>query len=127
MPMKKPVTLSRSEAAAILADAGKRLALPSRRLFLRQGLSLGALALLTGCDVVDAASAERTLQVVSRWNDRVQAWLFDPARLAQTFPESAITRPFPFNAYYEESDAPVVDPATYRLELGGRIADRRPW
>ena len=36
---------------------------------------------------------------ISYFNDDVQAWLFDPNRLAPTYPESMITRPFPFNAY----------------------------
>jgi DMSO/TMAO reductase YedYZ molybdopterin-dependent catalytic subunit len=53
--------------------------------------------------------------------------LFDPKRLAPTYPESAITHPFPFNAYYREDEAPIVDGETYRLELAGLIRDRRPW
>ena len=66
----------------------------------------GALAVLTGCDIIDGPSAENALRIVSRFNDRVQAWLFNPNRLAPTYPESAITRPFPFNAYYDEQAAP---------------------
>lgn len=98
-----------------------------RRLFLRQTLSLGALTLLTGCDLTNRESVDKALRAVSRWNDRVQAWLFDPDRLAPTYPESAITQPFPFNAFYSAAEAPVVDPATYRLQLGGLIRDKRPW
>jgi DMSO/TMAO reductase YedYZ molybdopterin-dependent catalytic subunit len=98
-----------------------------RRLFLKQTLSLGALALLTGCDPTSGESVDRALRTVSRWNDRVQAWLFDPNWLAPTYPESAITQPFPFNAFYSAAEAPVVDPSTYRLQLGGLIRDRRPW
>src|SRR3954447_7855512 len=81
-------------------DAARLLPDPTRRLFLRGGASLGALALLTGCDIVDGPSAERALRIVSRFNDRAQAWLFNPKRLAPTYAESDITRPFPFNAYY---------------------------
>ena len=98
-----------------------------RRLFLRQTLSLGALTLLTGCDLTNRESVDKALRAVSRWNDRVQAWLFDPDRLAPTYPESAITQPFPFNAFYSAAEAPVVDPASYRLQLGGLIRDKRPW
>ena len=98
-----------------------------RRLFLRQTLSLGALTLLTGCDPTNRESVDKALRAVSRWNDRVQAWLFDPDRLAPTYPESAITQPFPFNAFYSAAEAPVVDPASYRLQLGGLIRDKRPW
>ena len=47
-----------------------------RRLLLRQGLSLGALTLLTGCNLSDGDAVDRVLWAMSRWNDRVQAALF---------------------------------------------------
>ncbi|HEY6869897.1 MAG TPA: molybdopterin-binding protein, partial [Novosphingobium sp.] len=75
----------------ILREASRRLDLPARRLFLRQALGLGTIGLLTGCKVVDGFSAERALSSVSDFNDRAQAWLFDPSRLAREYPESAIT------------------------------------
>ena len=43
------------------------------------------------------------------------------------YPESAITRPFPFNAFYPEGQSPEVDPDSYRLELAGSVEDRTPW
>ncbi len=98
-----------------------------RRLFLRQGLSLGAVALLSGCDVTNAESVQKALWTMSRWNDRVQGWIFDPNRLAPEFPESAITMPFPFNAFYAMDKVPAVDVANYRLELGGLVREKRPW
>jgi DMSO/TMAO reductase YedYZ molybdopterin-dependent catalytic subunit len=98
-----------------------------RRIFMRQGLSLGALALLSGCDITDQESVQRVLMAMSGWNDRVQEWLFDPKRLAPEFPESAITTPFPFNGYYSESEVPEIDGARYKLELGGRIRDKKAW
>ena len=111
----------------LIKDAAKLLPDPSRRLFLRGSASLGALALLAGCDVVDGESAEALLRKISRFNDRVQAWLFNPNRLAPTYPESAITRPFPFNAYYGEDEAPDIDGADYKLEVGGLIDNKQPW
>ena len=98
-----------------------------RRLFLRRGLSVGALALLSGCDLTDDEGVQRVLQGMSRWNDRAQAWLFDSSRLAPEFPESRITRPFPFNAYYSEDEIIDVEGGSYRLELAGLIRDRKPW
>jgi len=98
-----------------------------RRLFLRQGLSLGALSLLSGCSITDQEGVEKVLRAMSGWNDRVQALLFDPARLAPEYPESAITRPFPFNAFYGEDEVPEIDTTDYRLELAGLIRDRKPW
>src|SRR3954468_1702252 len=81
-----------------------------RRLFLRGGLSLGSLALLTGCDLNGDDGVDRALRAMSRFNDKVQAALFDPSRLAETFPASAITAPFPFNAYYSEDQIREVNP-----------------
>ena len=65
----------------------------------------------------DSFSAEEMLKRISKFNDGVQAAIFNPNALAPTFPESAITRPFRFNAYYDETDAPDVDEDTYRLAL----------
>ena len=98
-----------------------------RRLFLKHGLSLGALSLLAGCDITDEEGVQRVLLAMSRWNDGVQDWLFDPKRLAPEFPESRITRPFPFNAYYSESEVVEVDGSDYKLELAGMIRDKKPW
>jgi len=98
-----------------------------RRLFLRQGLSLGALALLSGCSLDDSESVQRALSAMSRWNDSVQGWLFDPQRLAPEFPESRITRPFPFNAFYSEDEIIDVEGPSYRLQLSGLIRDKKPW
>jgi DMSO/TMAO reductase YedYZ molybdopterin-dependent catalytic subunit len=111
----------------LVRDATRRLDAPSRRAFLRGTGSLGSLVMLTGCSVTDGAGAENLLKAVSRFNDRVQAWMFDPKRLARTFPESAIARPFPFNAFYAREDAPEIDAEDWQLEIGGRVSDRTPW
>jgi DMSO/TMAO reductase YedYZ molybdopterin-dependent catalytic subunit len=98
-----------------------------RRLFLKQSLSLGALTMLTGCDLSDNDVTDRILWAMSRWNDKVQAALFDSNKLAPTYPESAITTPFPYNGFYDEDDAPVIDGETYKLELSGLITNKQPW
>lgn len=116
-----------ADGAAMLADAVNRIALPSRRDFLRRSITLGGLSLLTGCSTSDPDSIEQALLGMSRFNDRVQGWLFDPARLAPTYPASMITQPFPFNAYYGEEEVRVVDGDEWRLELSGLVAERRPW
>jgi len=79
-----------------------------------------------GCNVSDSETAEALLMRVSRFNDRVQGWLFDPTRLAPTYPESMITRPFPFNAFYEIDRVPSVDPAGFRLKVAGRVRQPGP-
>src|SRR6185295_11377243 len=81
----------------------------ARRRFIAGGASFGALTMLTGCNVVDSFSAEEMLKQVSKFNDAVQAAMFNPNALAPTFPESAITKPFPFNAYYALEDAPTIE------------------
>jgi DMSO/TMAO reductase YedYZ molybdopterin-dependent catalytic subunit len=111
-----------------LADQpARQIANLERRLFLGRGLSLGALAMLSGCTVTDGEGVQKVLWAMSRWNDRVQAWLFDPNKLAPEYPESRITVPFPFNAYYEEHEAPKVDGSSYKLEVGGLVREKRPW
>ena len=98
-----------------------------RRLFLRKGLTLGAVAMLSGCDVTDGESVQRILTAMSRWNDRVQGWIFESSRLAPEFPESAITRPFPFNAFYSMDKVPQVDAGSYTLEVGGLVREKKAW
>ena len=115
------------DAELLAKDTAKLLPEPTRRAFLRAGAGVGALAFLTGCDIIDGPSLENALRIVSRFNDRVQAWLFNPNRLAPTYPETAITRPFPFNAYYREEDAPDIDEEDYKLLIDGLVDDKRPW
>jgi hypothetical protein len=47
----------------------------NRRKLLRGALSLGALSLLTGCDVTDRDAVQSVLTAVSSFNDKVQALL----------------------------------------------------
>ncbi len=105
----------------------RRVEQPSRRAFLERSLTLGGLAMLGGCSITNDAGVEAALMKVSRFNDRVQGWLFDPTRLAETYPDSMITRPFPFNAYYGESEVREVDGDAWRLEVTGLVADKRSW
>ena len=116
-----------SDGEQMLADAVKRIAQPSRRAFLQRNLSLGGLTLLTGCSTADEDSINAALSRIDSFNDRVQGALFNPTRLAPIYPESMITRPFPFNAYYGEDAVREVDGAAWRLELSGMVADRKPW
>ncbi len=124
--MKKTIIVQ-EQGQAMLADALRKIEQPSRRLFLQRGLTLGGLSLLTGCNVSDESSIDKALTAVSRMNDRVQGWLFDPNKLAPTYPDSMIARPFPFNAFYGEDEVETVDGDAWRLELSGLIADKKPW
>ncbi|MEJ1977521.1 MAG: molybdopterin-dependent oxidoreductase [Acetobacteraceae bacterium] len=117
----------RKPPAVSLKDVQPQLNGVQRRLLLRSGLSLGALTMLTGCNLQDGDAVDRVLWAMSRFNDRVQALLFNPNRLARTYPASAITKPFPFNAFYAEDDAPDIDGGDWKLEVSGLVEDRSPW
>lgn len=67
------------DAASILKDAHGELASSSRRRFCRRILSLGGLALLSGCDLINDESVNTMLRRISAFNDRAQGLLFDPA------------------------------------------------
>jgi DMSO/TMAO reductase YedYZ molybdopterin-dependent catalytic subunit len=119
--------LLRDATRAMPASLRRQLEQPARRAFMHRGLTLGGLAMLTGCTLDDNASVQTALSRISRMNDTAQGWLFGADRLAATYPESMITRPFPFNAFYGESQAPQVDEAGYRLEVAGMVQDRKSW
>jgi DMSO/TMAO reductase YedYZ molybdopterin-dependent catalytic subunit len=110
----------------IIKDVVKTLDMPSRRLFGKRALSLGALSMLSGCTLTDGNSVENMLKSMSRFNDKVQGWLFDPNMLAPTYPESMITKPFPFNAYYEEDKVPKIADG-YTLKVSGLVTNRNAW
>jgi DMSO/TMAO reductase YedYZ molybdopterin-dependent catalytic subunit len=99
----------------------------NRRGLLRGAVSLGALTMLTGCDVTEDDSVQKVLRAVSAWNDGVQELIFRPNHLAPTFSPSQVVKPARFNAYYDIEDVKPLDGANWKLELAGRIADKRPW
>jgi DMSO/TMAO reductase YedYZ molybdopterin-dependent catalytic subunit len=99
----------------------------NRRGVLRGALTLGALTMLTGCDVSENDSVQNGPRAVSSWNDAVQAAIFRPNHLAPTFSPSQVVKPPRFNAYYEIEDVKSIDGASWKLELAGLIKDKRPW
>ena len=125
--MRSPFRPSKLPNPAILDDHRPLIRRLQRRGLLRGGLSLGALAMLTGCDVNQQGSVQQALLAMSSFNDWVQARLFDPDRLAPTYPEAMVLEPPKFNAYYDVSKVKPVDGADWKLELAGLIADKRPW
>src|ERR1700719_1750568 len=118
--------ISRRYPSVGLAEISSEFAKLSRRRLLRNCLSLGSLALLTGCDLSTHSGVDAALWAMLRFDDRVQAALFNPQRLAETYPASAVTRPFRFNAYYPDWQVRIV-PAQWRLEVSGLVADNAPW
>ena len=119
-PDRVPDPVVLQEHASLVRDI-------ERRGLLRGSLSLGAVAMLGGCSSDDPSAVQATLRAISRFNDSVQAWLFDPTRLAPTYPEAMVLKPPRFNAFYDPEDVRPVEGATWRLELAGRIGERQPW
>ncbi|EOV0906436.1 molybdopterin-dependent oxidoreductase [Edwardsiella piscicida] len=128
---KNNIDLSAGDGQALVQEAqrlvARRLSGSSRRRFLQQGLTLGGIAMLTGCDLSDNPDVESVLNRMSRFNDRVQGWLFSGQRLAPEYTQREITRPFPFNAFYGEEDIPDIAGDDYRLEVRGLVRDTRSW
>src|SRR5258705_10780687 len=87
-----------------------------RRNLLRGALSLGALTMLTGCDVSESDSLQTFMRGVSAWNDRVQSFIFRPGHLAPTYSEAQVIKPPRFNAYYDVEDVKPIDAAGWKLE-----------
>lgn len=125
--MRSPFRPAKLPNPAILDDHRKLLRSLERRHLIRGGLSLGALTMLTGCDVDSSGSVQRALLAISSFNDGAQALLFNPNRLAPTYPESMVLKPPKFNAYYDVEKVKPVNVQDWRLELSGLIADKRPW
>jgi len=113
--------------AAILDDHKPLIRSLERRGLIRGGISLGALTLLTGCDIGDTTAVGKALRAISSLNDRVQEAIFDPDHLAPEYPPSMVLKPPRFNAYYDLEYLKPVDGDTWRLELAGAIADKKPW
>ncbi len=115
------------DSQLLVKDAARLMPDPMRRNFLRGVASLGALTFLTGCDIIDGDTAESVLRKISDFNDGAQAAIFSGTKLAPVYPESAITRPFPFNAYYDEDEAPNVVGKGYKLEVSWLVDNKKPW
>jgi DMSO/TMAO reductase YedYZ molybdopterin-dependent catalytic subunit len=111
----------------ILKDNKRLVEQIDRRNVLRGAISLGALAMLTGCSVSENDQVQKALRAVSNWNDGVQGLIFRPNHLAPTFSESQILKPPRFNAHYDIEDVKPVDGASWRFELAGRIENKKSW
>ena len=125
--MKSPFRPKDVPNPAILDDHRPLLRSLERRGLIRGGLSLGALMMLTGCDVTRPESIEAALLAISRLNDGVQALLFNPNKLAPTYPASMVLKPPKFNAFYDVMDVKPVNGSKWRLELSGLIANKQAW
>lgn len=111
----------------VLEEHGDLVRSIERRNLLRGAVSLGALTMLSGCDVSEKPSVQKVLRAVSSWNDDVQAAIFRPNHLAPTYHPSQVLLPPRYNAHYGVEDVKPVDVRDWKLELAGRIRDRSTW
>jgi DMSO/TMAO reductase YedYZ molybdopterin-dependent catalytic subunit len=116
----------RRSPAVKFGDLQSELRRLERRGFLRGAVSLGGLALLTGCDLSSNSGVDAALKSILRFDDKLQGALFSGRRLAQTYSANAVTRPFRFNAYYAEWQVRGI-PDGWRLEVAGSVSERTPW
>ena len=112
---------------SVLAENRALVDAINRRDILRGTVSLGALTMLTGCDVTNASAVQAVLKGMSRFNDRVQAAIFDPNHLAPTYTEAEVLKPPRFNAFYPVEDVKPVEGGAWGLEWAGLVGDKRPW
>ncbi len=120
--------LFKRRAAPLMLERSQQVLNIERRSFMKQTLSLGALALLTGCDSIeDDTAVDRILKAMSSWNDKAQGALFDPTKLALTYEQKDVVDPFRFNAFYGEDEIVTVAEADYKLELSGMIDNKTSW
>jgi DMSO/TMAO reductase YedYZ molybdopterin-dependent catalytic subunit len=98
-----------------------------RRALLRGSLSLGALTLLTGCDISNDGAVQGILRAMSGWNDRVQAFLFNPDKLAPVYKDADVAMPPRFNAFYDIAQVKPVDASGWKLEVAGLAGNKQPW
>jgi DMSO/TMAO reductase YedYZ molybdopterin-dependent catalytic subunit len=124
--MTKKRLISDSDAHYLVKDAQKLLS-PERRHFLRQGVTLGGIMMLTGCDISNDPDVEKILSRVSSFNDRVQGFLFSDRNLAREYTAADITTPFPFNAFYGREDIPQIASDAYQLEVRGLVREISRW
>ena len=125
--MKSQFRPKKAPDAAALDDHRPLIKSLERRGLLRGGLSLGALTMLTGCNVGTPTGVDSALRSISAFNDGVQAFIFDPNKLAPTYPEALVLKPPRFNAFYDVTDVKKIDGASWRLELSGLVANKKPW
>ncbi len=125
--MNRADPTQRAQLRALAEATRPRLERLGRRGLLRGGLSLGALTMLSGCNLADGDAVDKVLLAMSRFNDRMQALLFSRHTLAPTYGADRITRPFPYNAFYPIDNAPDLDAGDWKLEVSGLVADKTPW
>lgn len=94
---------------------------PAGALSRRSLLKLSPLVLLAGCDMTPEGRTESFLRSFQKFNDWVQAKVFDPSRLSTEYPAEELTPEEKFRVNSKDDDDPEIDPPSWSLEVGGRV------
>ena len=97
-----------------------------RRLFLRQGLSLGALSMLSGCAITDDDGVQHVLRRCRAGTTACRPGSSTRAARARV-PESAITAPIPVQRLLRRGRGPLGRRRGLRARVAGLVREKKPW
>jgi DMSO/TMAO reductase YedYZ molybdopterin-dependent catalytic subunit len=87
----------------------------------RDVLKLTPLLMLAGCDVSPSGRTESALRAVQRFNDWVQAKIFDPDRMAPEYSLAEVTPESGFRVNGKDDEPPEIDLTTWSLVVEGMV------
>ena len=90
----------------------------------RKLLKLSPLILLTGCDIAPSGRTESFLREFQKFNDWVQAKVFDPHKPVPEYPDDQVTPEEGFRVNGYDTDRPDIDLEHWALTVEGLV--RKP-
>jgi DMSO/TMAO reductase YedYZ molybdopterin-dependent catalytic subunit len=87
----------------------------------RNLLKLSPVLLLAGCDTTPSGRTESFLRSFQKFNDWVQAKMFDRSKLAPEYPDAQMTPEDGFRINGKDADYPDVDLANWTLTVDGLV------
>jgi DMSO/TMAO reductase YedYZ molybdopterin-dependent catalytic subunit len=87
----------------------------------RDLLKLSPLLLLSSCDLTPSGTTEKFLTRFQKFNDWIQAAVFDPDKPAPEYTDSEVTPEEEFRVNNYDTDTPPVDIDTWTLSVGGLV------
>src|SRR5437588_2499190 len=98
--IRRAATMAPPAIAIALHTTYRKNQAPSHNISTIWNLSTSFSESIPNCDLTDNEPVQQLLWNMSSWNDRFRGWLFNPNRLAPTYPESPVDRVFRYNAFY---------------------------